>query len=57
MLFADDGTRVDAFRSQPGKVVTLICPSTLQLKQDQGTDIYLEAARTIASPILLYAWD
>jgi LCCL domain-containing protein len=43
MLVADDGTKAGAFRSQPGKVVTFICPSTLQLNQDiWGTDIYLD---------------
>ena len=43
LIVADDGTRADAFRSQPGKVVTFICPSTLHLNQDiWGTDIYLD---------------
>ena len=43
MIVADDGTRGDAFRPQPGRVVTFICPSTLKLNQPiWGTDIYLD---------------
>jgi hypothetical protein len=43
MIVADDGTRAGGFGSQPGKIVTFVCPSTLTLNQDiWGTDVYLD---------------
>jgi hypothetical protein len=43
LIVADDGARASAFRFQPGRVLTFICPSTLKLSQDiWGTDVYLD---------------
>jgi hypothetical protein len=43
LIVADDGTRAISFRNQTGKVLTFVCPSTLNLNQGiWGTDIYLD---------------
>jgi LCCL domain-containing protein len=43
MIVADDGTRGISFRSQVGRILTFVCPSTLNLNQDiWGTDVYTD---------------
>ncbi len=43
LIVADDGTRGLSFRNQTGRIVTFVCPSTLNLNQGiWGTDVYLD---------------
>src|SRR5512135_3409480 len=43
LIVADDGTRGISFRNQIGRVLTFVCPSTLNLNQDVwGTDVYTD---------------
>ena len=52
LIVADDGTKASAFRFQPGRVLTFLCPSTLKLNQDiWGTDVYLDDSSVCAAAV------
>jgi hypothetical protein len=52
LIVADDGTKAIAFRSQVGKVVTFVCPSSLRLDQYiWGTDVYMDESAVCAAAV------